>query len=89
MSANVTMQRVFWFDDNKTPNVADVLSQEKEFVVYRLAFNGPESDNWAVMETCHAYCMTSTRDEIPEQYRGTPALLARKKKINKKNKKKK
>jgi D-3-phosphoglycerate dehydrogenase len=77
MSASATIKHVFWFDDNKTPNVADVLAQEKEFVVYRLAFNGPEADNWAVMETCHAYCMTSTRDEIPAQYRGTAALLAR------------
>jgi D-3-phosphoglycerate dehydrogenase / 2-oxoglutarate reductase len=77
MSTNTHSKRVFWFDDNKTPNVADVLSKETDFVVYRLAFDGPEVDNWAVMQTCHAYCMTSTRDEIPQQYRGTPALLAR------------
>jgi D-3-phosphoglycerate dehydrogenase len=71
------VKRVFWFDDRKTPNVADVLAREPDFVVHRLAFDAPPEQNWAVMATCHAYCITSARDEVPDQYKGTAALLAR------------
>src|SRR5919109_2249041 len=77
MPASATVKRVFWFDDHKTPNVADVLAREADFAVHRLAFDGPEDKNWAVMATCHAYCMTSARDEVPDQYKGTPALIER------------
>jgi D-3-phosphoglycerate dehydrogenase len=77
MSESTTAPRVFWFDDHKTPNVTDVLAKEPSFAVYRLAFDAPEDENWAVMATCHAYCITSTRDEVPPQYRGTPALIER------------
>ncbi len=70
-------KRVFWFDDNKTPNAADILVKEPDFVVNRLDFEGPEADNWAIMETCHAYCITSARDEIPDHYKGTQALIER------------
>jgi len=77
MPASVSMKRVFWFDDDKTPNVADVLMKEPEVTLFRLAFDAPEADNWAVMETCHAYCITSARDEVPDQYKGTAALIAR------------
>jgi D-3-phosphoglycerate dehydrogenase len=71
------MKRVFWFDDHKIPNVADILAQEANFTVHRLAFNAPATENWTVMVTCHAYCMTSAKDEVPEQYKGTPELIAR------------
>ncbi len=77
MPTSATVKRVFWFDDHKTPNVADHLDKVEEIVVHRLAFDAPEEQNWAVMETCHAYCMTSARDEVPDQYKGTPALLKR------------
>ena len=77
MSASTKIKHVCWFNDNKTPNVADVLSQAENFVVHRLAFNSPEAENWAALQTCHAYCTTSTRDEIPEQYRSTKAFLER------------
>jgi D-3-phosphoglycerate dehydrogenase len=70
-------KRVFWFDDRKTPNVADVLSQESDIKLHRLAFDGPESDNWAVMEQCHVYCITSAKDEVPDQYKGTQELIDR------------
>jgi D-3-phosphoglycerate dehydrogenase len=70
-------KRVFWFDDNKTPNAADLLAKEKDFVVNRLDFHGSEANNWAIMETCHAYCITSARDELPDQYKGTQALIER------------
>ena len=77
MPTDTTVKRVFWFDDHKTPNVADVLEQEADIVVHRLAFDAPAAENWAVMETCQAYCITSTRDEVPDQYKGTSALIAR------------
>lgn len=77
MPTSATVKRVFWFDDHKTPNVADHLDKVEEIVVHRLAFAAPEEQNWAVMATCHAYCMTSARDEVPDQYKGTPALLER------------
>jgi D-3-phosphoglycerate dehydrogenase len=70
-------KRVFWFDDRKTPNVADVLSQESDIKLHRLAFDGPDSDNWAVMEQCHVYCITSAKDEVPDQYKGTQELIDR------------
>jgi D-3-phosphoglycerate dehydrogenase len=57
--------------------VADILTQEADFTVHRLAFTAPEAENWAVLATCHAYCMTSAKDEVPEQYKGTPELIAR------------
>jgi D-3-phosphoglycerate dehydrogenase len=77
MADSTTVPRVFWFDDHKTPNVADVLAEESSLAVYRLAFDAPEGENWALMATCHAYCITSTRDEVPQQYRGTAALIER------------
>jgi D-3-phosphoglycerate dehydrogenase / 2-oxoglutarate reductase len=70
-------KRVFWFDDHKTPNVADELAKTPEITLHRLAFVGPEADNWATMETCHAYCITSARDEVPDRYKGTAALIQR------------
>jgi D-3-phosphoglycerate dehydrogenase len=77
MSARATITRVFWFDDHKTPNVADVLEKAADVAVHRLAFDAPEEQNWAVMSTCHAYCSTSARDEVPDQYKGTAALIGR------------
>ena len=70
-------KRVFWFDDHKTPNVADVLAHAANVVVHRLAFDAPAAENWAVMGTCHAYCITSARDEVPDQYKGTAEFIAR------------
>ena len=29
------------------------------------------------MAHCHAYCITSARDEVPDQYKGTAELIAR------------
>jgi D-3-phosphoglycerate dehydrogenase len=77
MSASSPVTRVFWFDDHKTPNVADELARTPELTVHRLAFDAAEEQNWAVMATCHAYCITSARDEVPDQYKGTAALIAR------------
>jgi D-3-phosphoglycerate dehydrogenase / 2-oxoglutarate reductase len=77
MPTSATVKRVFWFDDHKTPNVADHLAKAADIVVHRLAFDAPADQNWAVMATCHAYCITSARDEVPDHYKGTGALLDR------------
>lgn len=77
MPTSTTVKRAFWFDDHKTPNVADVLAQTADIVVHRLAFDASEAETWPVMATCQAYCITSARDEVPNQYKGTAALIAR------------
>jgi len=77
MSVSTPMKRVFWFNDRKTPNVTDVLSKHEDFTIFRLDFAAPQDENWAVMETCHAYCIISTRDEIPDPYKGTQGLIER------------
>lgn len=70
-------KRVFWFDDKKTPTVADVLDDEPEIAMHRLQFDAPEDENWTVMENSHAYCITSARDEVPDHFKVRAALLAR------------
>jgi len=77
MPVNIRAKRVFWFDDRKTPNVADVLEKKEDFTVFRLSFDAPEEKNWAVMESGHAYCITSTRGEVPDVYKGTQRLMER------------
>jgi D-3-phosphoglycerate dehydrogenase len=42
-----------------------------------LKFDGPQADNWGAMSASHAYCITSTRQEGPEQYHAKAPLLAR------------
>lgn len=77
MPDNKIEKHIFWFDDHKTPNVADALADEPGVHLHRLDFDGPEDENWALMEKSHAYCITSARDEVPDQYKGTPALIER------------
>ena len=72
-----TEKRVFWFDDGKRPNVADALEKEADIVVHRLAFNGPPADIWGAISASQAYCITSTRQEVPEDYLCKAALIAR------------
>ncbi len=68
---------VFWFEDGKRPNVADALDKDKEITLHRLAFSGPQADNWGAMSAAHVYCITSTRQEVPREYQCNAALLAR------------
>ncbi len=68
---------VFWFDDGKRPNVADSLEKEKDIILHRLSYNGPKADNWGAMSASHVFCITSTRQELPEEYRCNAALIAR------------
>jgi len=77
MPARNTKKTVFWFDDGKRPNVADTLEQEKDITLHRLAYNGPQADNWGAMSASHAFCVTSTRQELPAEYHANAALLAR------------
>ena len=46
-------RRVFWFNDNKTPNVYDALSKVDAVKAYKLYFDTPPDENWKIMETCH------------------------------------
>src|SRR5262252_8414018 len=68
---------VVWFEDGKRPNVADALEKEPEISFHRLAFDGPKADNLGILEAAHRYCISSTRQELPEEYRCNAALLAR------------
>ena len=77
MALSQPVKHVFWFNDHKVPNVADELAHVSDIVTNRLAFDAPEAENWAIMTACHAYCITSARDEVPDHYKGTAALLAR------------
>ncbi len=76
-NATTSAKTIFWFNDGKTPNVADSLGKNKEITLHRLDFKGPEADNWGAMSASHAYCITSTRQEVPEQYHAKAPLLAR------------
>jgi D-3-phosphoglycerate dehydrogenase len=78
MSAAAAPKRAFWFYEAKTPNVADYMEQEQpDIEMHRLRFETPAAKNWEIMATCHAYCITSTRDEVPDEFKCHEALLAR------------
>ncbi len=77
MTTSKTSKTVFWFEDGKRPNVADSLDKEKDITLHRLTFKGPQADNWGAMSAAHVYCITSTRQEVPEEYQCNAALLAR------------
>lgn len=77
MPARNARKTVFWFDDGKRPNVADALEKDKEIVLHRLSYKGPQADNWGAMSASHAYCVTSTRQELPAEYHANAALIAR------------
>lgn len=70
-------KQVFWFNDGKTPNVADVLDNEPEVTMHRLEFKTPDAENWPIIEPSHVYCITSTRDEVPDQYKADETFLKR------------
>ncbi|HEX9685033.1 MAG TPA: hydroxyacid dehydrogenase [Burkholderiales bacterium] len=76
MPARNAKKTVFWFDDGKRPNVADNLEKEQDITLHRLAYHGPKADIWGAMSASHVYCITSTRQEQPEEFRANAALLA-------------
>lgn len=77
MTSTKTEKTVVWFEDGKRPNVADSLQREKDIILHRLTFKGPEADNWGAMAASKVYCITSTRQEVPQQYQCNAALIAR------------
>ena len=77
MPASQPPKTVVWFDDGKRPNVADVLGKEPDIAFHRLAYDAPRADNWKALAAAHVYCISSTRQELPEEYLCAPALLAR------------
>ena len=68
---------VVWFDDSKRPNVADLLEKEPGIVFHRLVYDAPGAENWKALSASHVYCISSTRQEMPEEYRCDAGLLAR------------
>lgn len=71
-------KRAFWFFEEKKPNVADYMEKDQpDIEMIRLDFATPPEKNWAIMQDCHAYCITSTRDEVPDEFKCHAALLAR------------
>jgi D-3-phosphoglycerate dehydrogenase / 2-oxoglutarate reductase len=77
MPTTKTQKQVLWFDDGKRPNVTDELEKHKDIIVHRLSPKGPPADNWGAMSASQVYCITSTRQEIPEEYKCHAQLLAR------------
>ena len=77
MHAPKPRKTVVWFDDGKRPNVADVLEREPGIAFHRLSYDAPAADNWKALSAAHVYCVSSTRQEMPEEYRCNAALLAR------------
>jgi D-3-phosphoglycerate dehydrogenase len=71
-------KHVFWFDDGRRPNAADALEEKyKDIIVHRLSFEGPQGDNWGAMSMSQAYCITSARHEVPDEYKAHAALIER------------
>lgn len=72
-----TKKQVFWFNDGKTPNVADSLDKMPEITLHRLTYDGPKADNWGAMSASHAFCISSTRQEVPDEYKAHAPLIAK------------
>src|SRR5690606_15005290 len=77
MAASKVRKQVLWFDDGKRPNVADELAKEKDITVHVLTPRGPAADNWGALAASQVYCITSTRQEIPDEYKCHAELIAR------------
>ena len=77
MPASQPRKTVVWFDDGKRPNVADALEKHPGISFHRLFYDAPAADNWKALSAAHVYCISSTRQEMPEEYRCGAALLAR------------
>jgi D-3-phosphoglycerate dehydrogenase len=76
MPSNVK-KTVSWFEDNRKPSVGDAVEKEKDLTLHRLSYKGPQADNWGALSASHAYCVGSTRQEIPAEYQVDAAFLAR------------
>jgi len=76
MTSNVR-KTVSWFADGRKPGVGDGFDREKDIALHRLGFKGPQADNWGALSASHAYCIGSTRQEIPIEYQATAEFLTR------------
>lgn len=72
-----TQKQVLWYDDGKRPNVADELEKEKDIIVHRLSRDGAPADNWGALSASQVYCITSTRQEIADEFKCHAALIER------------
>lgn len=77
MPASKPQKTVSWFADNRKPGVGDGFDKEQDIVLHRLAYDGPKADIWGALSASHAYCIGSTRQEIPMEFQATADLLAR------------
>jgi D-3-phosphoglycerate dehydrogenase len=77
MAGKGIQKQVLWFDDGKRPNVADELAKQADIVVHVLTPKGPAADNWGALAASQVYCITSTRQEIPDEYKCHAELIAR------------
>ncbi|HKW38621.1 MAG TPA: hydroxyacid dehydrogenase [Burkholderiales bacterium] len=77
MPAPEPRKTVVWFDDGKRPNVADLLEKEPGIVFRRLSYDAPQAGNRKALSAAHVYCISSTRQEMPEEYRCGAEMLAR------------
>lgn len=77
MPASQPRKSVVWFDDGKRPNVADLLEKAPGVAFQRLSYDAPKADNWRALSAAHAYCISSTRQELPGEYRCDAGLLER------------
>jgi D-3-phosphoglycerate dehydrogenase len=77
MPAPRPRKSVVWFDDGKRPNVADLLEKEPGIAFRRLSYDAPRTECWTALTAAHVYCISSTRQELPAEYRCNAELLAR------------
>jgi D-3-phosphoglycerate dehydrogenase len=77
MADKPPQKQVLWFDDGKRPNVADELARHPDITVHVLTPRGPAADSWGALAASQVYCITSTRQELPDEYKAHAALLAR------------
>ncbi len=77
MADSKPRKTVSWFEDNRKPSVGDAVEKEKDITLHRLSYKGPQADNWGALSASQAYCVGSTRQEIPAEYQVDAAFIAR------------
>lgn len=63
----------FWYDAAMEARFA----REKDIALHTIALAGPEQAAWDTLGAARGYIISAARDELPRQYWGTEALLAR------------
>src|SRR5688572_17070450 len=76
MAEQRVQKQVLWFDDGKRPNVAQELEKRGGVTVHVLTRDGPADDNRGAISASHVYCITSTRQEIGDEYKAHAQFLA-------------